>query len=236
MPGTEARENLNEGDIYYSEEHHDKQREHLATRTFKLGPGTSWTLYNDPKRLAFVLSRYKFCSRIIEGRENVLEVGCGEGFGLPIVAKAVGRIVALDGEEVILRDTAKRLCFLENVKFSTINFLEDRPGEIFNAAYALDLIEHIPKEHEHGFMKNLHGSVHDDGIALLGTPNVTTAPYASEASRVAHVNLKSHEELRNLMGEYFVNTFMFSMNDEIVHTGFHPMAHYIFSLGVGKRL
>jgi hypothetical protein len=23
---------------------------------------------------------------------------------------------------------------------------------------------------------------------------------------------------------------MFSMNDEVVHTGFHPMAHYLFAL------
>jgi len=25
------------------------------------------------------------------------------------------------------------------------------------------------------------------------------------------------------------------MNDEVVHTGFHPMAHYLFAIGVGKK-
>jgi hypothetical protein len=25
------------------------------------------------------------------------------------------------------------------------------------------------------------------------------------------------------------------MNDEVVHTGFSPMAHYLFAVGAGKR-
>jgi hypothetical protein len=28
---------------------------------------------------------------------------------------------------------------------------------------------------------------------------------------------------------------MFSMNDEVVHTGFQPMAHYLFAIGAGTR-
>ena len=37
------------------------------------------------------------------------------------------------------------------------------------------------------------------------------------------------------MLRYFHDVFMFSMNDEVVHTGFHAMAHYLFALCVGKR-
>jgi hypothetical protein len=32
------------------------------------------------------------------------------------------------------------------------------------------------------------------------------------------------------MQRYFKHVFMFSMNDEVVHTGFFPMAHYLFAL------
>ena len=35
---------------------------------------------------------------------------------------------------------------------------------------------------------------------------------------------------------YFENVFVFGMNDEVVHTGFYPMCHYIFVLGTGKRV
>jgi hypothetical protein len=37
------------------------------------------------------------------------------------------------------------------------------------------------------------------------------------------------------MEQFFYNVFMFSMNDEVVYTGFHKMAHYIFVLCSGKR-
>jgi hypothetical protein len=37
-----------------------------------------------------------------------------------------------------------------------------------------------------------------------------------------------------LMMEYFENVFMFSMNDEVVHTRFQPIAQYLFALCAGK--
>ncbi len=37
------------------------------------------------------------------------------------------------------------------------------------------------------------------------------------------------------MSEYFHNVFMFSMNDEVVHTGYHRMAHYVIALCAGRK-
>ncbi len=72
-------------------------------------------------------------------------------------------------------------------------------------------------------------------IFIIGTPNVTAHQYASERSQAGHINLKDAESLRGIMAERFFNVFMFSMNDEVVHTGFSPMAHYLFAIGVGVR-
>jgi hypothetical protein len=41
--------------------------------------------------------------------------------------------------------------------------------------------------------------------------------------------------MRTLLSRFFENVFIFSMNDEVVHTGFSPMAHYIIGLGCGRR-
>jgi len=38
-----------------------------------------------------------------------------------------------------------------------------------------------------------------------------------------------------VMERHFENVFLFSMNDEVVHTGFTPLAHYLFALCVGPR-
>ena len=37
------------------------------------------------------------------------------------------------------------------------------------------------------------------------------------------------------MQRHFHNVFLFSMNDEVVHTGFSPMAHYLLALCCTKR-
>ena len=42
-------------------------------------------------------------------------------------------------------------------------------------------------------------------------------------------------DLKKTMQVHFHNVFMFLMNDEVVHTGYHPMAHYIIALGAHKK-
>jgi hypothetical protein len=74
-----------------------------------------------------------------------------------------------------------------------------------------------------------------DGVLLTGTPNQTAEAYASERSRVQHINLKSFNALRDLTARYCKNVFMFGMNDEVLHTGYGPMCHYLWSLGVGIK-
>jgi len=104
----------------------------------------------------------------------------------------------------------------------------------FDGAFALDVIEHIPKSSEERFMTNITKSLTSGAICIIGTPNITASQYASSGSAASHINLKSGESLKQLMSRYFENVFIFSMNDEVAHTGFYPMAHYL--LGVGTNL
>ena len=62
---------------------------------------------------------------------------------------------------------------------------------------------------------------------------LAASEHASASSREGHVNLKSAETLRELLARRIHNVFSFSMNDEVVHTGYAPMAHYLFAVGVG---
>lgn len=70
-------------------------------------------------------------------------------------------------------------------------------------------------------------------VLIIGTPNVTANEYASAASKAGHINLQSAVTLKRLMERRFSNVFMFLMNDEVVYTGFAPMAHYLLAMGVG---
>ncbi len=66
-------------------------------------------------------------------------------------------------------------------------------------------------------------------------PSLESQAYASEASRVGHVNCKTGQELKTNALKYFTNVFLFSMNDETLHIGFPQMSHYIFVECSGKK-
>jgi 2-polyprenyl-3-methyl-5-hydroxy-6-metoxy-1,4-benzoquinol methylase len=210
------------------------QFENYRVNAASLGPYTTHIWRTDPRHLLFLLARYKFVAKMLEGKKRVLEVGCGDGFGVPVVAQTVDFIHGLDFEPMLLEDNRKRLQAYQ-CSFECLDITASRPNGTFDAAYSLDVIEHVPEAREHLYFANIAAALDDNGILIVGTPNETANEYASEGSRRGHINLKSHAELRGLLGRFFVNVFMFSMNDEMVHTGFGPMAHYLLAMGVGVR-
>jgi 2-polyprenyl-3-methyl-5-hydroxy-6-metoxy-1,4-benzoquinol methylase len=207
----------------------------IDTPSIELGPRTSHSLLADPKHLAFVLSRYKFVAKMLEGKGTVLEVGCGDAFGSPVVAQAVDYLFCVDRDARLIEGNRKRLAVRTEIDFHVMDLVAGRPPMTFDAAYLLDVIEHLEPRSEGLFLENVCGCLSEDGVLIVGTPNITAVQHASEPGSSPHVNLKSHVSLRKSIDRLFVNTFLFSMNDEVVHTGFYPMAHYLFGVGVGKR-
>lgn len=200
-----------------------------------LGPWASYSMVHDPKHLCFVLARYKFCSKMLEGKKRVLEIGCGDGLGAPIVAGAVGHLHCLDWEPRNIKGNARRCSFLKNVTYEYLDASRQVINGTYDACFHIDVLEHLDPRDEKALMANTCQALTEDGVLIIGTPNKTAARYATKRSSSQHINLKTSEALRCLMEKYFKNCFMFSMNDEVVHTGYAPMAHYLFAIGVGKR-
>lgn len=209
--------------------------DHQFVASMTLGPWTTYSLLHDPKHMGFVLARYKFCAKMLEGKRRVLEVGCGDGFGIPVVAQHVESILGIDPIERLIRGDKKRLAEIKNIEFKTCDICQNAPDGTFDASYSIDVIEHLDRGLDKPFMENQLKCLTENGVCIIGTPNITANKYASYRSRVQHINLKSQAALRRLLEKYFRNVFTFSMNDEVLHTGYAPMAHYIFGMGVGKR-
>jgi 2-polyprenyl-3-methyl-5-hydroxy-6-metoxy-1,4-benzoquinol methylase len=197
-----------------------------------LGPTTSHLYRSDPRHLGFLLARYKFCSKVLSGKNSVVEVGSGDGFGSRVVLQEVQSVHGLDFDPLFVEwanDQAKK----EGIDshFSCLDIIKDSIPGTYDAAYSLDLIEHIEKSQDHVYMQNICNALKPEALCIIGTPNVTASPYASKWSVEGHINLKSADELKELMSDYFHNVVIFSMNDEVVHTGYYPMAHYLFGVG-----
>jgi len=62
----------------------------IGLQRFGIMANQAW--YDDPRRLAFTFSRYKFVSKMLSGKAHVLEVGCADAFGTRIVMQEVRAI------------------------------------------------------------------------------------------------------------------------------------------------
>lgn len=195
-----------------------------------LGLMTSQAWDDDPKRLAFTLARYKFVAKMLSGRRHVLEVGCADAFGTRVVRQEVKELTAVDFDPVFIEDVNRRM--RPNWKFNCFvhDMLENPVPGSFDGAFALDVLEHIQPKDEEKFLNNLSASLAPHGVAIIGMPSLESQSYASPMSKAGHVNCKSMPDLKEVMEKYFFNVFMFSMNDEVVHTGYHKMAHYLIAL------
>jgi SAM-dependent methyltransferase len=201
----------------------------------KLGVEKNANWDSDPKRLVFVLSRYKFVAKMLAGKKKVLEIGCGDAFPVRIVLQEVGAVHAIDIDPEFVKDANERADDKWPFTCAVHDILTGPLPDKFDAAYSLDVIEHIEKARERDYLGNIVNSLTKDGVLIIGMPSLESQEHASPLSKIGHINCKKGAELKTLMLDYFDNVFMFSMNDEVVHTGFQPMAQYIFAIGAGVK-
>jgi 2-polyprenyl-3-methyl-5-hydroxy-6-metoxy-1,4-benzoquinol methylase len=108
-------------------------------------------------------------------------------------------------------------------------------AEAYDAVINFDVIEHIDPSHAEQFVSAMANNCADDGLCVIGTPNITTKPYASAVTNAGHINLYDGQRLYEEVSKVFRRVIMFGANDELVHTGFLPMCHYLIAVGIGPK-
>lgn len=170
-----------------------------------------WQMQQDAKHLGFVLARYHNVAQLFSGFEEVLEVGCGNGFGAQIVRQQVGRLSAVD---------------LPAYDLTSANF----GCRGFNGVYCLDVIEHIENRFEHAALVNLSQAA---PVCIIGTPTLESQPYASPESKRLHVNCFTGERLRDACRAHWRNVFILCMTDATTFVGDFRMARYLMAICTG---
>ena len=217
------------------EPQYDRCIDIARTHSTELGLMSNQIWHDDPKRLSFVLARYKFVAKMFAGMEKVLEVGCADGFATRLVVQGVGSLMATDFDPIFIADAKKHASDAWPFECQTHDFLQKPLQGDFDGVYAIDVIEHIKPDDENTFLGNIAMSLNHHGTCILGSPSLESQAYASEGSKAGHVNCKTGKDLKALMSRFFYNVFLFSMNDEVVHTGYEKMAHYLFAIGCAPR-
>src|SRR5437016_4041648 len=175
----------------------------------RLGLMTNQVWHDDPRRLGFILARYKFVAKMLAGRGRVAEAGAGDGFGARVVLQEVKEVVAFDFDPLFIEDMAAR----GEAHWPVTGRLHDLldaplPDGPYDAVYSLDVIEHIPPVQEHTFINNLKASLGPHGVLILGTPSLESQRYASKPSAIGHVNCHSGAPFKTLLEQHFHTVFL----------------------------
>lgn len=186
-----------------------------------LGPMAAYSWRHEPRSLLFRMARYKFVSKMLAGKSLVAEVGCADGWLSRIVAHAVGSLDLYDFDPEMAKAARGRVHDMLDGPL---------PDEVYDAIFALDVFEHIAPASAGRFLANITASLADDGVAIIGIPSLESQKYASAISLAGHVNCMTGDRFKAKLAEHFSNVFVFSQSDEVVHTGFYPMASYLLGL------
>ncbi len=206
------------------------------TDLINLGPYNRRGLIEDPKRFGFMISRHKFVSKMLDGCESVLEIGCQEGLGTLVVSKVVKQITAVDFYKPHIEAALEGMApVIPNATFAGHDMIDGPVPGSFDGAFTLDVFEHIDPEQADVFMRNIVLSLTEHGTLIVGIPSLESQAFASAAAAAGHINCLTGPDLRAFCKKYFNNVFMFGMNDEVLHTGFMPMCQYLFAMCVGPK-
>lgn len=203
----------------------------------KMGKIASYIYKTDPKHLLFGLSRYKFVCKMLTGFDKVLEIGFGDGFFSPIVKKNVNELDGFDIDTNFVKFFNEQNIYSNKINFKQMDVTKKTSfKKKYDGIFSLDTLQHIKPIKVDNFLNFIIKCSHKESITIIGTPSLESQKYASKLSKKGHVNCMSGDDLKRKLKNYFGNIFIFSMNDEVVHTGFNKMAHYIMALCVNPKL
>jgi len=114
-----------------------------------------------------LLQAYYLAKEYIKG--DVLEIGCGEGRGLSLLANDATTYTAIDKIQEVIDKLSKEY---PKVKFIQTNIppLGDLADNSFDVVISFQVIEHIKKDKE--YLKEIHRVLKPGGKAIITTPNI----------------------------------------------------------------
>jgi len=196
----------------------------------KLSPEYAYFVKENMLNFFFRLARYKFVARLLKKTDCVLDVGCGSGLGSIFISQHCRHVTGLDVKLTEIEE-ARLINKRDNVEFVVKDFFKMKVLKKHDVIVALDVIEHMTVKSGQGLIRTMANHLTPAGMIIIGTPSLYSYKYQGKLSKASHVKCYEQQELLFLIDKNFGRTVAFSMNDELVHTGFSKLAWYYFVLG-----
>jgi 2-polyprenyl-3-methyl-5-hydroxy-6-metoxy-1,4-benzoquinol methylase len=187
-----------------------------------------YTFSENPFDFFIILARYKFASKILQDKNNILDIGCGHGFGSAFLASAFkSKLTAVDVDEELV-NYCTQAHSKSNIDFKTFNLLDYdmKYTEKYDGICSMDVIEHFEYDKIDFVIEQYSNLLIKGGVAVIGTPNKNSNQYASKRRKESHPFEFEYKDFKEKLSKSFSNVFIFSMTDEVVSTSFPELAWY----------
>jgi len=137
--------------------------------------------------------RYKFASDFIKGSDKVLDIACGDGFGINIIKQYCKQIVGVDNQ----LNPKSEETLDEKITIHIMDAMDIDFDNEFDVIISFETIEHLPKPKD--FLLKLRKGLKNEGILILSTPIVKNSRYISGPINPYHFKEYEVYELINLV-------------------------------------
>lgn len=148
------------------------------------------------------LFMYDFVKNKIPKNSIVLDVGCGEGYGVNLLSKNVTKIIGLDIDKNIIAHASKKYgknCIYKLYDGKKIPY----KANTFDAVIFLQVIEHINDDKNH--IAEIYRVLKNNGIFILTTPNGARLKPGQKPWNRFHIREYLSNELESLLKSQFSN-------------------------------
>jgi len=156
------------------------------------------------------ISRYVFASKFINKHHQVLDVGCGTGYGTFELSKVAGEVTGIDiSSEAI--DYAKSNYAKDNLIFVCKDSRNIEKYNEFDIAVSFEVIEHIEFVEE--YLSSIKKSLKPEGVFIVSTPNKKMYSDSIENYKNPyHVKEYYYDEFKALLSLTFSNVEIYSQD------------------------
>jgi 2-polyprenyl-3-methyl-5-hydroxy-6-metoxy-1,4-benzoquinol methylase len=138
---------------------------------------------------------YQFISQFVDNKE-VLDVGCGVGYGTALLSRTASSAVGIDISLEAIREAYR---FHSECKFFQMNAEElEFADERFDVVVSTENFEHLPHQSKH--LAELARVTRKTGMCFIATPN---PELSVGSSNPFHVKENTISELKDLLSSHF---------------------------------
>jgi len=179
--------------------------------------------------VALHAKRYQFALPLCAGKD-VLDAGCGVGYGSAILAAVARRVVGIDRSEEAIA-YARRRYSRPDIEFAVDDLLElGQPDDAFDVVCAFESIEHLPDPDAH--LGHVVRVLRHDGVYIVSTPRVERTSLMPE--NPYHTVEFSQEDFSSLLRGYFGEVELYGQRR--VQTRRHRLLQRLDVVGLRRRV